>query len=82
MQTKMSDQLEVKKLIIIGDGAIGKTCLLQVFQAGNFPDGYVPTVMGNEIKRMDHPLEEGKQFVMQLWDTAGQVRSGASVNKF
>ena len=78
----MSDQLEVKKLIIIGDGAIGKTCLLQVFQAGNFPDGYVPTVMGNEIKRMDHPLEEGKQFVMQLWDTAGQVRSGASVNKF
>ena len=67
-------ELEVKKLIIIGDGAIGKTCLLQVFQKGEFPETYLPTVMDNDIKRMNHPTEEGKEFIMQLWDTAGQVK--------
>ena len=67
-------ELEVKKLIIIGDGAIGKTCLLQVFQKGEFPETYLPTVMDNDIKRMKHPTEEGKEFIMQLWDTAGQVK--------
>ena len=66
-------ELDIKKLIIIGDGAIGKTCLLQVFQKGEFPETYLPTVMDNDIKRMKHPTEEGKEFIMQLWDTAGQA---------
>ena len=26
------------------------------------------------MKKMKHPLEEGKEFKMQLWDTAGQVK--------
>merc|ERR1712083_847620 len=61
-----------RKLVIIGDGAIGKTCLLQVFLEGKFPDGYEPTIFHNENKKMKHPFEEGKEFNMQLWDTAGQ----------
>ena len=65
---------EVKKLIIIGDGGIGKTCLLQVFQKGEFPETYLPTVFYNDIKRMKHPTEKGKEFIMELWDTAGQVK--------
>ena len=67
-------ELEVKKLIIMGDGAIGKTCLLQVFQKGEFPETYLPTVLDNDIKKMKHPTEEGKEFILQLWDTAGQVK--------
>ena len=53
---------------------LGKTCLLQVFVEGKFPDGYVPTIFHNDAKKMKHPLEEGEEFNMQLWDTAGQVR--------
>ena len=67
-------ELEVKKLIIMGDGAIGKTCLLQVFEKGEFPETYLPTVLDNDIKKMKHPTEEGKEFILQLWDTAGQVK--------
>jgi len=33
-----------KKLVLVGDGACGKTCLLTVFCNDNFPLDYVPTV--------------------------------------
>jgi len=33
-----------KKLVIVGDGACGKTCLLIVFTKDEFPQVYVPTV--------------------------------------
>lgn len=33
-----------KKLVLVGDGACGKTCLLTVFCKDNFPLDYVPTV--------------------------------------
>ena len=38
-----------KKLVIVGDGACGKTCLLIVFSKDHFPDVYVPTVFENYI---------------------------------
>ena len=52
----------------------GKTCLLQVFHDGKFPEGYEPTIFHNDSKKMKHPVDEGKEFNMQLWDTAGQVK--------
>ena len=33
-----------KKLVVVGDGECGKTCLLIVFSRDEFPDDYVPTV--------------------------------------
>ena len=38
-----------KKLVIVGDGACGKTCLLMVFSKDKFPVGYVPTVFENYV---------------------------------
>ena len=34
--------VDSRKLVIIGDGAIGKTCILEIFEKGVFPDGYAP----------------------------------------
>ncbi|KAG9333765.1 hypothetical protein JZ751_010208 [Albula glossodonta] len=53
-----------KKLVIVGDGACGKTCLLIVFSKDQFPEVYVPTVFENYIADIEVELA--------LWDTAGQ----------
>ncbi|XP_068955313.1 transforming protein RhoA-like isoform X1 [Petaurus breviceps papuanus] len=58
-----------KKLVIVGDGECGKTCLLIVFSKDQFPDVYVPTVFENYVADIE---VDGKQVELALWDTAGQ----------
>merc|ERR1711997_931435 len=58
-----------KKLVIVGDGACGKTCLLIVFSKDQFPEVDVPTVFENYVADIE---VDGKQVELALWDTAGQ----------
>uniref|UniRef100_A0A3P9Q4Y5 Rho-related GTP-binding protein RhoA-C-like n=1 Tax=Poecilia reticulata TaxID=8081 RepID=A0A3P9Q4Y5_POERE len=58
-----------KKLVIVGDGACGKTCLLTVFTKDQFPEVYVPTVFENYVA--DIEVDQTK-IQLALWDTAGQ----------
>merc|ERR1711992_257486 len=58
-----------KKLVIVGDGACGKTCLLIVFSKDEFPEVYVPTVFENYVADIE---VDNKQVELALWDTAGQ----------
>lgn len=51
-----------KKLVIVGDGACGKTCLLIVFSKDQFPEVYVPTVFENYVADIE---VDGKQ--VSLW---------------
>lgn len=55
-----------KKLVIVGDGACGKTCLLIVFSKDQFPEVYVPTVFENYVADIE---VDGKQIELALWDT-------------
>lgn len=51
-----------KKLVIVGDGACGKTCLLIVFSKDQFPEVYVPTVFENYVADIE---VDGKQVLFQ-----------------
>ncbi|KAM7211831.1 ras domain containing protein [Rhypophila decipiens] len=60
-----------KKIVVVGDGGCGKTCLLISYSQGYFPEKYVPTVFENYITYPTHP-PTGKTVELALWDTAGQ----------
>lgn len=56
-----------KKLVIVGDGACGKTCLLIVFSKDQFPEVYVPTVFENYVAdiEVDGKQVNQKQYLKQ-----------------
>ncbi|KAG9242908.1 small GTPase superfamily [Calycina marina] len=58
-----------RKLVLLGDGACGKTSLLNVFTRGYFPTVYEPTVFENYVHDI---FVDGTHIELSLWDTAGQ----------
>lgn len=67
-----SVSFNIAKVIVVGDVAVGKTCLISRFRKGSFEKNYKATIgVDFEMERFE---VLGVPFSLQLWDTAGQER--------
>ena len=61
------------KIILIGDVAVGKTCLLSRYLKNQLPKKAGPTI-GVEFATKNVTMKDGSTVKAQLWDTAGQEK--------
>jgi len=62
------------KVILLGDGAVGKTSLIRRFVTDHFSDSYLMTV-GTKVTKKEVEVGEGAArtpMVMTIWDVLGQ----------
>lgn len=63
-----------KKIILLGDGAVGKTSLIRRFVVDKFDDRYIVTI-GSKITAKDLQITEDEKVFylkLQIWDILGQ----------
>lgn len=69
----MEDQNEIKmKILLIGESKVGKTCLINSYVIRSFNINQLSTVgLDFRTKKLDI---QGKQIILNIYDTAGQER--------
>lgn len=63
--------MENLKILVVGDGGVGKSSLLLTYTTHAFPSEHIPTVFDNYI---DTVMVDGDRKCLELWDTAKRVR--------
>ncbi|CAK8690415.1 GTP-binding nuclear protein Ran-like [Clavelina lepadiformis] len=69
-----SDVAATFKMVLVGDGGVGKTTFVKRHLTGEFEKKYVAT-LGVEVHPIKFQTNRGK-IVFNVWDTAGQEKFG------
>lgn len=72
VQNRNSQRSTLLKVVILGDGGVGKSCLMNRFVSNHFDEHNFYTI-GVEFLNKDIEIN-GESYTLQIWDTAGQER--------
>lgn len=67
----MSNKVWALKLILIGDGRVGKTSLRRTFMGEKFEENYLNTI-GADFSYKQIEIDDGIEVSVSIWDLAGQ----------
>lgn len=67
-----SNKNTLLKVVILGDGGVGKSCLMNRFVSNHFDEHSFHTI-GVEFLNKDIEVDN-ETYTLQIWDTAGQER--------
>ena len=59
------------QVIILGDGAIGKTSMIKQYTKSEFDEDHI-TTLGLDFATKKYTAKDGKEISAKIWDTAGQ----------
>ena len=69
-------------IIILGDGAVGKTSLLKMYDEKKFQPAHMATLGLDYISKTYEPKSASKPVAVKIWDTAGQERFRTLTHSF
>ncbi len=75
------DSCRLYKILLLGDSAVGKSCLLLRYCDDSFQDIHLATI-GLDFRLKTLNLDNNKKIKAQIWDTAGQDRFRAITKNY
>lgn len=76
------DESVAMKVIVVGDGQVGKTSLIMRFCRGTFSGVYKRTLGVDFLERKKYVQQAKTEVRFQLWDTAGQEEFRALTRRY
>jgi len=80
MSDQLQDEQKVHKIVIVGGGGVGKSCITLRFLHDHFEDKYNPTIEDSYMK--NNFMVDGVAHNIEIFDTAGQDTFAAMRDRY